>query len=45
MAPIDFKVTRLKGKVKGALNVKTVSPDYLQKYSAQSFYISHVDWS
>jgi hypothetical protein len=32
MTSIDFGVTRSKVKVTGALNVKMVSADYLEKY-------------
>jgi hypothetical protein len=32
MNPIDFGVTRSKVKVTGALNVKMVSADYLEKF-------------
>jgi hypothetical protein len=45
MTPIDFGVTWSKVNVTGALNVRIVSADYLEKYSTQFFYISHIDWS
>jgi hypothetical protein len=45
MTPIDFAVTTLKDKGTGALNVKIVSTDYLEKYSSQSLHISNIDWS
>jgi hypothetical protein len=32
MTPIDFRVTRSKVKVTGALDIKMVSADYLEKY-------------
>jgi hypothetical protein len=45
MTPIDFGVIRSKVKITGALNVRRVSTDSLEKYSSQSLYISHIDWS
>jgi hypothetical protein len=45
MTPIDFGVTMSKVKVTGALNVKMVSADYLEKYSLQRLHISHIYWS
>jgi hypothetical protein len=45
MTPIDFGVTRSKVKVTGALNVKMVSADNLEKYVSQSLHISQSDWS
>jgi hypothetical protein len=43
MTRIDFGVTR--SKVTGALNVKMVSADYLDKYVSHNLHISHSDWS
>jgi hypothetical protein len=45
MTPIDFGVTMSKVKVTGALNVRMVSANYLEKYSSQSLHVSNLDWS
>jgi hypothetical protein len=45
MTPIDFRVTKSKAKVSGALNVRMVPAHYLGYYLSQSLHITHIDWS
>ena len=45
MTPIDFEFTRSRSQVSLVKNVNMVFVHYLDKYSSQSFHISHANWS